>query len=158
MRIVNNKEYYQIEDIWYTKDKNGQQRKVSSEKLLQELNEPEQILEPLPSKGLGDSIAKVTSFLGIEPCEPCKQRKDTLNRLFPYLKADTMEKLNDEDQMLMERILKIDPVPNNEAIALFALYNKIYKPSPPIKRCLCPGLFKTIIERLKLVMRYPEGK
>jgi len=47
------------------------------------------------SKGLGDSIEKITKVTGIKkvvdtvskitkkPCN-CGQRKDTLNRLFPY--------------------------------------------------------------------------
>lgn len=33
--------------------------------------------------GLGDVIEKVTKAFGIKPCEPCKQRKRTLNKLFP---------------------------------------------------------------------------
>ena len=49
------------------------------------------------SKGLGDSIEKITKATGIKkvvdtvskitkkPCN-CGQRKDTLNRLFPYNK------------------------------------------------------------------------
>mgnify|MGYP003320889486 FL=1 len=49
----------------------------------------------LPSRGLGDSIEKVTKATGIKavvdkvskvtgtPCG-CGERRDTLNRLFPY--------------------------------------------------------------------------
>lgn len=39
-----------------------------------------------PSKGLGDTISKMLSRLGIEKKEGCKcsQRQDTLNYLFPY--------------------------------------------------------------------------
>ena len=37
-----------------------------------------------PSRGLGDTIAKVTSKLGFQPCGGCKQRQETLNRSFPY--------------------------------------------------------------------------
>ena len=36
------------------------------------------------SKGLGDSIKKVTDKLGIKQCGGCKKRQDKLNRLFPY--------------------------------------------------------------------------
>lgn len=36
------------------------------------------------SRGLGDTIAKVTHFFGIEPCEDCKKRQETLNNKFPY--------------------------------------------------------------------------
>ena len=40
--------------------------------------------EPL---GLGDAVANVTQALGIQPCTPCQQRKEALNRRFqlnPY--------------------------------------------------------------------------
>lgn len=36
------------------------------------------------SKGLGDTVKRVTDFLGIEQCPPCKQRQDALNKAVPY--------------------------------------------------------------------------
>ena len=51
-----------------------------------------------PSKGLGDSIAKITKATGIDKLAKgmakaagktdcgCSQRRDTLNRVFPYNK------------------------------------------------------------------------
>jgi hypothetical protein len=39
------------------------------------------------SKGLGDTIAKVTTALGIKPCGGCKERQRALNELFPYGQA-----------------------------------------------------------------------
>ena len=36
------------------------------------------------SEGLGDTIKKLTSALGIEPCEGCRKRADKLNQRFPY--------------------------------------------------------------------------
>ena len=36
------------------------------------------------SKGLGDTIAKVTKWAGIEPCESCKKRQNKLNKLISY--------------------------------------------------------------------------
>jgi hypothetical protein len=38
----------------------------------------------MKSKGLGDTIKKITHFFGIEQCEPCKERQKVLNRIFPY--------------------------------------------------------------------------
>lgn len=38
----------------------------------------------LPSRGLGDTIAKVTSAVGIKPCGTCKKRQAKLNKLAPY--------------------------------------------------------------------------
>ena len=40
------------------------------------------------SKGLGDTIKKVTSKLGIKQCGGCKKRQEKLNRLFPYTKHE----------------------------------------------------------------------
>ena len=37
-----------------------------------------------PSKGLGDTIKKVTDALKIPQCGACKKRQQKLNRLFPY--------------------------------------------------------------------------
>lgn len=42
--------------------------------------------KPTPSKsrGLGDTIAKITTALGITPCGGCKGRQELLNKLVPY--------------------------------------------------------------------------
>lgn len=50
-------------------------------------NEPvksEAEAENLKSKGLGDSIKKVTDKLGIKQCGGCKRRQALLNKFFPY--------------------------------------------------------------------------
>ena len=47
--------------------------------------EPE---KPLTSKGLGDSIAKLTRKIGIKQCGGCKKRQAKLNNLFPYKQPD----------------------------------------------------------------------
>jgi hypothetical protein len=39
---------------------------------------------PAKSRGLGDTIAKVTAALGIRPCGGCKKRQATLNRMVSY--------------------------------------------------------------------------
>ena len=36
------------------------------------------------SRGVGDTIAKVTSAVGIKPCGGCKKRQQMLNKAFPY--------------------------------------------------------------------------
>lgn len=36
------------------------------------------------SRGLGDTIAKVTKKLGFKPCGGCQQRQAVLNRWVPY--------------------------------------------------------------------------
>ena len=40
--------------------------------------------DSLPSRGLGDTIAKATKAVGIKPCGGCKKRQAALNKLVPY--------------------------------------------------------------------------
>lgn len=40
------------------------------------------------SKGLGDTIAKVTEAVGIKPCGSCKKRQEALNKMFSYSQED----------------------------------------------------------------------
>jgi hypothetical protein len=44
----------------------------------------EQLAQQHKSKGLGDTIAKMTKKVGIKPCGGCKKRQDKLNKIFPY--------------------------------------------------------------------------
>jgi len=41
------------------------------------------------SKGLGDTVKKVTEALKIKQCSACKRRQEKLNRLFPYKQKRT---------------------------------------------------------------------
>lgn len=53
------------------------------------------------SKGLGDTIAKVTKWAGIEPCESCKKRQSKFNKWIPYNSVKnemTEEQFNDWQQ------------------------------------------------------------
>lgn len=47
------------------------------------------------SKGLGDTIKKVTNALGIKQCGACKKRQQKLNALFPY-KSDEHKRTHEE--------------------------------------------------------------
>jgi len=42
-----------------------------------------------PSRGLGDTVAKVTAALGIKPCGGCKKRQERLNKAVPYRRVET---------------------------------------------------------------------
>ena len=45
---------------------------------------PRHNCQKAPSRGLGDTIAKLTSAIGIKPCDGCKERQALLNRMVPY--------------------------------------------------------------------------
>ena len=109
--------------------------------------------QTLEAQGLGDSIKAITSALGIKTCAKCEERRRQLNRLFPWLNASNMVKLEGDDVELMRRVIATPSrVVNDDVNGLFALYNRIYKPSPQIKRCSCPGLMGQMVERLTLLM------
>ena len=36
------------------------------------------------SRGLGDTIAKLTKAVGIQPCGGCEERRQKLNSIFPF--------------------------------------------------------------------------
>jgi len=38
------------------------------------------------SKGLGDTVAKITKTVGVEPCEKCEERRQKWNEKFSYKK------------------------------------------------------------------------
>jgi hypothetical protein len=47
-------------------------------------NQKKEIAKVRKLKGLGDTIAKVTKAIGIQPCGGCKERQEFLNKVFPY--------------------------------------------------------------------------
>jgi hypothetical protein len=48
-------------------------------------------------QGLGDVVAAVTSAVGIEPCDDCKDRQFSLNRLFNFKKVKSEMTPNDKE-------------------------------------------------------------
>lgn len=60
-------------------------------------------MEEHKSRGLGDSIKKITEFLGIPQCEDCKKRQEFLNELVPY---STKTQLAPEVKAHIEELLR----------------------------------------------------
>jgi hypothetical protein len=66
---------------------NGVQPDDEQRKELQKLFQLKnrlQIEKAKKSRGLGDTIKKVTNVLGIKQCGACKKRQAKLNEMFPY--------------------------------------------------------------------------
>ena len=42
------------------------------------------VIHNCQSRGLGDTVAKVTKVFGVKPCGRCKKRQQKLNEMFPY--------------------------------------------------------------------------
>ena len=69
------------------------------------------------SKGLGDSIAKLTKAVGIKPCKSCEKRKNILNKLFPF---KTVNVLNASQ---MKLLAKLESLSDTEIIEI---YNDVF--------------------------------
>ena len=69
------------------------------------------------SKGLGDTIKKITNAVGIKQCGACKKRQEKLNKMFPYKTKEVVvgetktstyevpadiEKLSNHDKMVID--------------------------------------------------------
>ena len=105
--------------------------------------------QEVPSMGLGDTIAKITKFFGIEPCEGCKSRQAQFNKLFPYL--NPIRHLTQEEVAFIDKVNTQKMMQNDEANRLFSLYNEVFPSKRPIQRCNCPGTILKLIERLHLL-------
>jgi hypothetical protein len=69
------------------------------------------------SKGLGDTIAKLTEAVGIKPCKSCEKRKNILNKLFPF---KTVNVLNSSQMKLLD---KLESLSDTEIIEI---YNDVF--------------------------------
>ena len=71
-----------------TMDNKPQKKKSNSKSSSPELlHKYKKRVKEKKSKGLGDTISKVINkaTLGkVKECEPCKKRKEALNKMFPY--------------------------------------------------------------------------
>lgn len=98
-------------------------------------------------KGLGDVIATVTEAVGIEPCEGCKKRQETLNKLIPFGTKDLTdyqkEYLND---FFSKEQTELTPQQQKE---LSGIYFDVYQVKPFVPCTGCSGVWKSIIKKLK---------
>lgn len=69
------------------------------------------------SKGLGDSIAKLTKAVGIKPCKSCEKRKNILNKLFPFKRVNVL------NAPQMKLLAKLDSLSDTEIIEI---YNDVF--------------------------------
>ena len=69
------------------------------------------------SKGLGDSIAKLTESVGIKPCVGCEKRKNILNKLFPFKQVNV---LNDTQIVLLSQLESLSD------IEVIEIYNDVF--------------------------------
>lgn len=120
---------------------------------------------PKKSKGLGDTIEKITEATGIKKVVEavseatgidcgCEDRKDLLNKLFPYKKAEC---LNDEDKEWLTNYFEINnnqltPKQQTRIIEIYKnVFNQVINPSN------CGSCWRDRIAELKQVYEAQRG-
>jgi len=106
------------------------------------------------SKGLGDTVAKVTKATGIdkavkfiagEECG-CSERKEALNKLFPY---NQPECLNESEYNFLKDFYNIErnTVTYPQQLELIAISNRVLKTK--LQPSSCSSCIKSLMEKLK---------
>ena len=96
------------------------------------------------SKGLGDSIERITKATGIKkvvdkisevtgiPCK-CEERKKALNKLYPYSRPFTEDELSIYESVLPR--LKSGTITGSAQAILVKLYNKVFNANKKPSGC-----------------------
>ena len=106
------------------------------------------------SKGLGDTVAKVTKATGIdkavkfiagEECG-CEERKEALNKLFPY---NQPECLNESEYNFLKDFYSIarNTVTYPQQLELIAISNRVLKTK--LQPSSCSSCIKSLMDKLK---------
>ena len=113
------------------------------------------------SKGLGDTIAKITEATGIdklvkfvagEDCG-CEERKEKLNKLFPYVKPNCLTE--DEFKTLDEFFsLNTQQVTNIQQRDLVKVSNRVFNRQD--QQTSCSSCLRDLVGKLKVI--YNEYK
>ena len=115
------------------------------------------------SKGLGDTIAKVTKATGIdkavkfiagEDCG-CNERKEKLNKLFPYNKPEC---LNENEYNFLKEFYRIErnTVTHKEQLQLIAISNRVLHTK--LEPSSCSSCIKSLMNKIKTLFNNYEIK
>lgn len=118
----------------------------------------------MKSKGLGDSIEKITKATGIKQATDwifdklgtdcgCDARKEKLNKMFPY----KVECLNEEEYIYLKVFFSRNKsvVNNNEQLQLLAIHNRVFNTNK--KKSNCGSCVKDLVNTMrKLYNEYEQ--
>ena len=98
------------------------------------------------SKGLGDSIERITRASGIKKvvdkisevtgidCK-CSERKEALNKMFPYAKV---RQFTDDELSIYEEVLpriQKGQISSQDQVVMVKLYNKVFNANKKVSGC-----------------------
>lgn len=118
----------------------------------------------MKSKGLGDSIEKVTKATGIKKATEwifdkigvdcgCNARKEKLNKMFPY----KVECLNEEEYMYLKGFFSYNKnvVNINDQLQLLAIHNRVFNTNK--KKSSCGSCVRDLVNTMrKLYNEYEQ--
>lgn len=105
-------------------------------------------------KGLGDVIEKITETVGIEKCAECEERRKKLNKMFPFTRRALRELTAEEIEYVEGVGTKLT---YETRIKLGEIYDSVF--GGKTRHCSsCPGVYKTIIDRLIIQIGYQNIK
>ena len=94
------------------------------------------------SKGLGDTIAKITKATGIDKVAKkvlgddcgCEERKEALNKMFPYAKV---RQFTEDEMSIYESVLPRigSTISGQDQATLVKLYNKVFNSNKKTSSC-----------------------
>jgi hypothetical protein len=95
----------------------------------------------MKSKGLGDTISKITKATGIDKVAKavlgddcgCEERKKKLNQMFPYSRPFTEDELKVYEEVLPR--LKGGTITGQDQATLIRLYNKVFNANKKPSSC-----------------------
>tara|TARA_R110000824_G_scaffold41309_1_gene122999 strand:+ start:588 stop:950 length:363 start_codon:yes stop_codon:yes gene_type:complete len=111
----------------------------------------------MKSKGLGDSIERITKATGIKaivdkisevtgkPCN-CNKRKEALNKLFPYSRQLTEDEIKIYEEVMARTK---GTITREDQGIMVRLYNKVFKANKQTSSC--GSCVQTTLKKLKSV-------
>jgi len=110
---------------------------------------------PKKSKGLGDTIEKITTATGIKKLVElsgfdcgCDKRKETLNKLFPYAKPNC---LIETDYNYLTELFKVvlNQLTINQQYELIAIYQRVF--NKKLEQSNCASCWRDRVNELRKV-------
>ena len=118
----------------------------------------------MKSKGLGDTVEKVTKATGLKKATDyifnklgvdcgCDKRKEKLNKLFPYKKPEC---LTEEEYMVLKGFFKRvkSNISASEQTALLDIYNRVFKQNR--QPSTCGSCVKELVNDMKTLFKEYE--
>ncbi len=105
---------------------------------------------------LGDAVAKIAKFVGIQPCEACKRRQEMLNHLFSKREKNKVREMTDEEVSEWEQfqIVRSLRLSNDQRLYVCRIYADVFQ-VPYFEPCVncSPTPYIKMIERMDEVVK-----